>query len=288
MLANKAAHFIDGYAVDAPYDREVVQYLLDVNGFVVLNNIIGKGELQDINSIIDSKSLPPPRPEFPRFGSAAGATRKDGSGFLEWGPPFLALLSEPILLSILREHLGECFRLDRIYGIYLRCDTEIPRSLNKGRLHADYGASSPHSSAKPSIYCPRRPYELLGGVFAVLWTLVDTGPGVGGFCCIPGSHRARYRVPEAIRTAHDESPWVKTVVAPAGSAIIFSEALLHGTAQWKAAYERRALVYKYAVSNLVWGSSRVTAPSNTDLTEVQKRLLALPGEPFTHFRPIFD
>jgi hypothetical protein len=39
---------------------------------------------------------------------------------------------------------------------------------------------------------------------------------------------------------------VTHVEATSGSAIIFTEALTHGTMPWKASHERRAILYKYS------------------------------------------
>jgi hypothetical protein len=39
---------------------------------------------------------------------------------------------------------------------------------------------------------------------------------------------------------------VKQLSAPAGSAIIFTEALTHGTLPWKGVQQRRSILYKYS------------------------------------------
>ena len=79
---------------------------------------------------------------------------------------------------------------------------------------------------------------------------------------------------------------MKVIEAPAGSVTLFTESLIHGTARWEADYERRTLLYKYCVSNMSWGSTRVLAPEGYQLTPRQIRLLADPGDPMVHFQPI--
>ena len=79
------------------------------------------------------------------------------------------------------------------------------------------------------------------------WALSDAGPGKGGFCCIPGSHKSNYRLPQQISENFEESPYVINPDMPAGSVILFSESLTHGTATWNAMHERRTLLYKYCV-----------------------------------------
>ena len=42
----------------------------------------------------------------------------------------------------------------------------------------------------------------------------------------------------------------------AGSVVLFSEAVMHGTAPWRADHERRTLLYKYCVSHMAWSRAR--------------------------------
>ncbi len=263
-------------------DLEEQQYLFDLNGFLVIENVLGPGEIAELNAMIDAQDLPPPSQRSPRFGSAAGAIRKTGPGFLQWGEPFVRLMDHPVLMSILRMRLGECFRLERLYGIYMR------KGWPAGKLHADYGASARNAASAPGQYYPVRENYMLSGFVTGAWNLRDTGPGVGGFCVIPGSHKSSFRIPERIYDAHQDSRYVKIVEAPAGSLTLFTEALTHGTARWDGDYERRTLLYKYCVSNMSWGMTRVTAPEGIELTPRQQQLLAGPGDPVTHFPSLFS
>ena len=116
----------------------------------MIENVLGSDELAELNAIIDAQELPPPPENFPRFGSAAGAIRKTGPGFLQWGEPFVRLMDHPVLMSMLRMRLGECFRLERLYGIYMR------KGWPAGKLHADYGATAPNATSRTrdsSIRC---------------------------------------------------------------------------------------------------------------------------------------
>ena len=263
-------------------DLEEQQYLFDLNGYLVIEDVLSASEVAELNALIDAQELPPPADNFPRFGSAAGAARKSGSGFLQWGEPFVRLMDHPALLPILRFRLGEAFRLERIYGMYMR------EGSPAGRLHADYGASSPHATAGPGEFFPFRDNRIVAGFMVGAWNLRDTGPGIGGFCCIPGSHKSAFRIPRRIHEAHQDDPAVKILEAPAGSLTVFTEALTHGTARWDGDYERRTLLYKYCVSSMSWGATRVQAPEGIAMTPRQRQLLADPGEPLTHFPSLFS
>ncbi len=266
--------------MDAQLEEQ--QYLFDLNGYLVIENVLDTDQVAQLNALIDAQDLAPPPDNFPRFGSAAGAIRKNGPGFLQWGEPFVRLLDHPALLPILRFRLGECFRLERLYGIYMRNGSPA------GRLHADYGASAPTSTSVPGEYYPLRDNRMPSGFATGAWNLRDTGPGVGGFCCIPGSHKSSFRIPQHIHEAHQDSSWVEILAAPAGSLTLFTEALTHGTARWDGDYERRTLLYKYCVSNMSWGMTRVTPPDGIELSARQQQLLAGPGDPLTHFPSLFS
>ncbi|MFT5368073.1 MAG: hypothetical protein ACI8V2_003036 [Candidatus Latescibacterota bacterium] len=257
-------------------DLEMQQYLFDLQGYLVVENVLNQEELKTLNDLIDQQELPPPK-EKSRFGSAP-----DGPGFLQWGKPFCDLLDHPTVMSILRFRLGDCFRLDRIYGI------NMENGMGRGRLHADYGTQSRHSRAVPGEYFFGRQHEITQGFMVVTWCLSDTGPDVGGFCCIPGSHKSHYKLPQKIYDAPHESSKVIIPHAPAGSLVLFSEALTHGTAAWTGKHHRRSLLYKYCVSQTAWKSNRVAEPTHTELTPRQKILFLPPGEPFSHFPSLFE
>src|SRR5205085_22251 len=156
---------------------------------------------------IDAQGLPGPR-ESIRFGSAAGKHGPD-HGFLNWGEPFCRLLDHEAIMPILRFRLGDCFRLDRLYGLRMQ------KGQTMGSMHADYEA-------------------------------------------------------------------------PAGSVVLFSEAVMHGTAPWRADHERRTLLYKYCVSQMAWSRARVLPPPDVKLTTRQEALLTEPADPHTFVPSLFS
>ena len=257
-------------------DLQLQQYLFDVQGYLVIENVLNAEELAVLNRHIDEQELPTPG-KVQRFGSAPG-----GSGFLQWGKPFCDLLDHPKIMSILQFRLGDCFRLDRIYGMYME------EGMPRGGLHADYGATSPTAKTQPGEYYSFRDNEIHNGFVVVTWNLADTGPEHGGFCCIPGSHKSNYKLPQQIAAAPEDAPCVVIPNAPAGSAILFTEALTHGTAAWNGKHQRRSLLYKYCVSHIAWTSRRVAIPEGIELTERQRILFREPADPYRHFPSLFD
>ncbi len=258
------------------YDLQLQQYLFDVQGYLVIEDVLSSDEIATFNRLLDENEVPEPG-QTQRFGSAP-----HGPGFLDWGQPFCDLLDHPAILPILRMCLGDCFRLDRIYGMAMQT------GMGRGHLHADYGATAPMSGVQPGEYYAFRDNQIYNGFLVVTWNLCDTGPGLGGFCCIPGSHKSNYMVPPQIAEAPEAAPCVIMPEAPAGSVLLFTEALTHGTAAWHGAHERRALLYKYCVSHVAWTSRRVQLPPRVALTPRQEILFREPGDPYRHFPSLFD
>lgn len=257
-------------------NRHLQEYLFDLQGYLVIEDALSPQEVDALNALLDRHELPEPG-QRDRFGSSP-----DGSGFLAWGEPFCALLDHPTIMPVLRSQLGDCFRLDRIYGMCMN------QGARRGALHADYGATAPKSGVKPGEYFAFRPNQIYSGFIVVTWNLSDTGPGIGGFCCIPGSHKSHYRLPPEIDEDPEGHACVIMPPAPAGSVTIFSEALTHGTAAWHAPHERRSLLYKYCVSHIAWQSRRVQPPPRVELTPRQNILFHAPGDPHIHFPSLFE
>ncbi len=83
------------------------------------------------------------------------------------------------------------------------------------------------------------------------------------------------------------APGVVVPEAPAGSVVLFSEALTHGTAPWNGAHQRRTLLYKYCQSHLAWSARRVQAPASVPLTPRQQLLFQEPANPGTWTTSLF-
>lgn len=257
---------------------ELQQYLYDLQGYLVIEDVLTKNEVAELNQLIDRQDLPPPPPSA-RFGNAGGSA-ETGPGFLAWGKAFCDLIDHASVMAPLRMQLGDCFRLDRIYGMYMR------KGMDNGMLHSDYGASEPFTYSERGRFYPQPAFQALHGFAVAAWNLSDTGPTYGGLRLIPGSHNSHYRLPRVIRKDQFQDVIV-IPEAPAGSLTIFSEALTHGTAAWHADHERRTLLYKYCASQLTWSKTRVRPPSNTELTDRQMQLVQEPAGAKWFFPTLF-
>ena len=128
-----------------------------------------------------------------------------------------------------------------------------------------------------SPFDPTHAYSVREGrVFCVfltvVWLLNDVGDGDGGFWYIPGSHHASFPMPPGL----DDYSWVPDCAvqptAPAGSAILFTEALVHGTRPWQAEIDRFVLFYKYVPGYMAQARNSLQKRVRK-LTEEQRRYL---------------
>lgn len=288
--ANPSASYIKS-ASDAEL-AELFQYLYDLQGYLVVEDVLSEEQVETLNRILDETL-----PDFPsergertqekslgvydnyRFGMAGGSY-KSNPGFLAYGQPFVDLLDHPLTMQIMRMQLGEAFRLDRIFGM------RMEKGMPSGRLHSDYGASEPFTRAERGKYYPQPGHQALHGFAVAAFNLSDSGPETGGLCCIPGSHNSHFKLPDCIRNGTLEGV-VICPEAPSGSVTFFTEATTHGTMAWKADHERRSLLYKYCASQLTWSRTRVTEPENLTLTHRQQRLLEEPAGAQWFFESLF-
>jgi ectoine hydroxylase-related dioxygenase (phytanoyl-CoA dioxygenase family) len=157
-----------------------------------------------------------------------------------------------------------------------------------GVMHADYGASARNAFTKPGERFPFATNTIYEGFVVAAWNLSDAGPRHGGFWCIPGSHKSAFRLPRRIHEAPEQASCVVIPDIPAGSVVLFTEAVMHGTAPWRADHERRTLLYKYCVSQMAWSRARVLLPPDVPLTARQQALLTEPADPYTFVPSLFS
>ena len=104
----------------------------------------------------------------------------------------------------------------------------------------------------------------------------------------PGVTRVNFKLPRQIHEAPEKASCVVIPEIPAGSVVLFSEAVMHGTAPWRADHERRTLLYKYCVSQMAWSRARVLPPPDVQLTPRQQALLTEPADPHTFVPSLFS
>jgi ectoine hydroxylase-related dioxygenase (phytanoyl-CoA dioxygenase family) len=244
--------------------NEREKYLFDLRGFLVVENVLSAAELAACNEAIERhRDLIRPRPrEQSLSGGSAALVGEQGRleitrGLMTlekpWCEPFRHLLVHPGIVSYLTELIGPGFRLDHGPGLI----GMVPGTEG----HVLHGGGEPYD---PSQYYVHKNGRMYNGLTVVSWQLTDVKPGDGGFCCIPGSHKSNFACPADIKRYESDRDAVHQVVAPAGSAVLFTEALTHGTLPWRSEQPRRSILFKYSPGFLAWGGGY---PTSAELLE---------------------
>ena len=119
---------------------------------------------------------------------------------------------------------------------------------------------------------------MYNGLIVVSYALGDVNAGDGGFAAVPGSHKSNLPCPDNIKQLERLGPWVVQASQPAGSAILFTESLTHGTWPWNSDRERRSLLYKYSPGHMAWSSTYPTAADAPETADdpVLRRIMEPP------------
>ena len=262
------------------------RYHFDVNGYIVVEDILTPGEVAALNEAIDQN----PDHVHIRAGEAllSGAAKQHGGKAAPllkgthgrgdimdvlnwpkpWCQPFRDLLTHPRTMRYMLELIGDGFRYGNANGISMTAGAE-------GFLF--HGGGTPRGP----YYFEFQDGRMWNGLMAVCYQLTDIGPGDGGFACIPGSHRANYPCPADVRRLDIHGEWFRHLPMKAGSALIFTESLTHGTFPWTASHERRTLLYRYGAGDMVFGSGPSIHPAGyesfkDELTPLQRAVMEPP------------
>ena len=268
--------------------NEDEKYLFDINGYLVVEQVLTPDEVALCNSAIDhhADQINERTGELSLSGDSktlkGSSGRGDMGGMLTWEKPFCDpfhdILVHPRIVPYLNTILGQGFRMDH--------NPSLITMEEGGEGHTFHGSAGP--GFDPNCYYIYKNGEIHCGLTVVAWQFSDTNPGDGGLCLIPGSHKGNFACPPAMKKYEQYQEFIKQVTCKAGDAVIFTEALTHGTLPWKAKHQRRSLLYRYTAGNLAYVSGYETwATRFADLTEDQRVVLEPPYNPHLN-RPRLD
>ena len=263
-------------------EREKFEF--DLNGFLVLRNVLSAEEVASANAAIDAhaaelQSRAPEPLRNAKRGTLHGADgpRLDMGGMIWWDKPhcdaFRRVLVHPKLIPYYEALCGRGYRLDHQPLVVQQERNSEGFALHGGPIQAS-GAFSPELQ-----------YRCGGGA---LWTsllavsvqLTDHGPGDGGFCVVRGSHKLNLPVPKAVAAGEDSAfaDHLYSPVTRAGDVVIWSEATVHGARPWMGAHQRRIALYRFAPANMAYGRGYLEAPaaSLATMSELERAVVEPP------------
>ena len=245
-------------------------YFWDLNGYLVLPGVMDEAWLEEANAAIDKfEDRIVVGEELARGStSLAGTGRPLLGGLLElpdpYNKPFRRMIANPAV-----EH-----RLNWIGASGGRCGGPTAFcSVLGGSGHSLHSNNEPLYPPMGYVFQNGRSYDQ---AITVAFQLRDVEPDLGGFACVPGSHKAFYPMPPGIRTCDDDMGLVVQPVMKAGDVLFFGDgATTHGAKAWKNPIPRRGLLIKYTSRNFHRSGGDMVHPENrwgdlvADMTDEQ-------------------
>jgi hypothetical protein len=223
-------------------------YFWDLNGYVVVPGVMNDEWLARANEAVDKFQ------DRVEVGSelAGGSKSQAGTGRPLLGglvdlpdpynEPFRRMIAHPAIVQRLNWMGGSGYRTG---GGTVFCAVEGTSG------HTLHDGNEPQS--------PSRGYSFKNGrsyceTVTITWQLRDVEPDMGGFACVPGSHKTQFPMPPGIRTCDDTMGLVVQPTMKAGDVLFFMDGgCTHGALAWKNAIPRRGVLVKYQSKNSNWG-----------------------------------
>ena len=231
------------------------EYLFDLHGFTVIPRAFDPAHVAAINAWLDAlppldpvKTQPNAVPE-PDIGQWIGQVytqsygRVDGinlQDIIEAGELFEGLIDHPAWIDRVRHYLGPSAR-PYIHEIFVN-------------LREAGGYIWPHSGGHAADYnqrSGRRNLQWVCTYLSLLVPLADVGPGDGATVVVPGSHKSDIAHPRTRDGGASENGPTEELEGgveihlEAGDALLFNDALLHGSARRTKPGQRRMVTIRY-------------------------------------------
>lgn len=270
------------------------KYLFDLNGFLVLRGALSLEEVAAANAAIDVHEKDELHERTGQLRTSGlygrqstalagdGTTgRKDMGGMLGWKDPhcspFRNILCHPSIAPALIELLGVGYRLDH---------SPLMIAQEKGSEGHTLHGGAVTESGEPAwtLAYQFKHGKMRNQLLTVGMQLSDAGPGDGGFCVVPGSHKSNFPIPPALADLADPelSEFVYQPELYPGDVLLFTEAVLHGTLPWTASHQRRTVIYRFAPAGSAYGRGYLPEwPASTleGMSEAQRAVLEAPYHP---------
>ena len=238
------------------------EYLFDLNGYLVLRGAIGPDDVAAMNATYDAiaASNIDGRGWYGRVG-VNNSGRQEGMIFeqlYEAGPVWEKLIDHPAWYDKVAHFVGsdDPENFDTHHGVLFidECFGTIRRRGGAQRMHSGGHVGTIRTQFRyhaGKFHC---------GQIVVLMALTDIGPGDGATMVVPGSHKSNIRHPQTVPLEmRGEDISIDGVAGAieahlqAGDALLFVDAIAHGSARRTNDGERRVASYRYGPS---WGFFR--------------------------------
>jgi ectoine hydroxylase-related dioxygenase (phytanoyl-CoA dioxygenase family) len=220
------------------------RYHLDVYGYVVVEKTLTENEVGTLREALQKLKR-----DCIATGDPANATVRNArvsvykphhihfAHVMESDPAILDYLAHPRLVAMAEELVGGSVRIEESEAI-----------INSRDPHADPNAPLAygfHTGTRPQYgtYTENGLYHC--NFVKTLTNLTDLGPDDGGTVVIAGSHKVQCEERDIIACAYADPSLIHQVIAPAGSTLLFGEALIHATGRIRSDRERVIIIGGY-------------------------------------------
>lgn len=240
------------------------RYLFDLNGYIVLKNVLTKEEVAEANLAIDEHIADGVERLDPAVRNTPAGCPLDGDGksgridvgrVLQWGSQsriFREILDHPKLLPYFHAFLGPGYRMDHMPFVIAQNKGSEGFSLHGGTIDVrsgEYNHSLAYNCASMGV--------IRCSLMAVSIVLSHHPPGSGGFCVVRGSHKSNFKAPPSMIDGIENQEFVYQPITEAGDVVLFSEGTVHGALPWNQDYQRRVCLYRFAPATCGYGRSYI-------------------------------
>jgi ectoine hydroxylase-related dioxygenase (phytanoyl-CoA dioxygenase family) len=257
-------------------------YFWDLNGYLVVRGMMDEQWLAEANEAVDKfQDRIVVGEELARGSiSQAGTGRPLLPGLLDlpapYNTPFRRMIAHPAVVHRLNWMGGSGYRTS---GATVFCAVQGTSG------HSLHDGNEPMSPSRGYYFKNGRSYA---ETVTITWQLRDVEPGLGGFACVPGSHKTQYSMPQGIRTCDDTMGLVVQPTMKAGDVLFFMDGgCTHGALAWKNPIPRRGVLIKYQSKNVNWGGGVIDPQDRwgdmvEDMTEEQFAVMRGPERDGRH------
>ena len=182
------------------------KFLYDLNGFLVVEDVLSRGEIAALNAAFDAN--------WNRLGYVRGfvydwafgrpADANEFRGMCEWPHPHCDPFRELLVPKRLIGHLNTMFGRGWRQSGYVPFMITACNSVRPNGERADPGIGGIIHGAGGVQFHPAMHYRyandtMRNGLTVFAYQLMDVEEGDGGFCCIPGSHKSNFPLPDHLR-----------------------------------------------------------------------------------------
>lgn len=241
-------------------NEKQLDYLFDLQGYLILRNAISPADLQEMNQWVDEHWSAIENAQLP--GKNVGSNqwignvelhsygKDDGVNFqniIEGAPVFERLIDHPAWTPLVRKYINP------VNGVSIHENFLNVRGPG-GFLYIHCGG---HTPLQYLTFRNHNTGEWMVGQINVIMALQDIGPGDGPTVLVPGSHKSteihpRLEVDGKGLVAIDDHQAAGTALGmqemylKAGDALFFTDALTHGSAERTNPGHRRVVIYRYS------------------------------------------